>query len=95
MPDHQSNWNSSKPLTLTKLESYAIYEEPLDYPGKFVVRRWTVVPPAGDGKTKLLQDDAPTAICLTLAQARQAIPNGLTPIKKLPGDDPHLVEVWI
>jgi hypothetical protein len=67
------------------LKIWTIYENPSDYPGKFVVRVWE-----DDGP-----EQEPAAVVDSLAQARAAIPGGLMPFKRHPGDDPTIVETWL
>jgi len=68
---------------------YTVYENPSDYPGKFVVRRSFV---AG---AQIFVDIAPTIVCDCLAEAREAIPSFYIRIDRHPGDDPKIVEVWL
>ena len=72
------------------LKQYAIYENPKDYPNKFVVRVWEIhedkpEPVAGD--LVIIED--------TLEAARSCLPPGLTNISRFSGDDPVIREVWI
>jgi len=71
------------------LETWTIYESPADFPGRFVLRRWTI---RSDGQ--LLPDPVATAIVGTLEEARRAVPRGLYCQPRNPGDDPVIVEVW-
>lgn len=73
------------PQYLTML---TIYWDPSDYPGRFVVRRWTATnPPTPDPKA--------CAVCLTLTEARAAVPDGLVRIPRHPTDDPVIIETWV
>lgn len=63
---------------------WAIYENPSDHPGKFVVRRWVGLTP-----------DLEAKVCDTLAEARTAMPAGLFRMNRFPHDDPVVVEAWI
>lgn len=67
-----------------------IYENPLDYPGKFVVRRQWAHP----GEVEIEKD--PLAVVDTLDQARDAVPpmQGYRLARQL-DDDPTIVECWI
>lgn len=71
------------------LTQYAIYQNPADYPGWFVVRRWEVhtgVPaPVPSPNPKLAR---------SLEDARKAVPAGYYNIGRQPEDDPVIVEVW-
>jgi len=66
------------------LDVWVIYENPLDAPGKFVVRRHTL-----DGPTEeAYQVD-------TLDGAREVVPIGLVRIPRETWDEPQIVETWI
>ena len=71
---------------------YTIYKNPSDFPGKFVIRAFTIKPkaaiahsspfyvgPSADACRKHLSDNVP----------------GLFPIPRSPTDDPVIVETWI
>lgn len=73
------------------LSTFAIYSNPTDFPGKFVVRRWVVV----HGEDQPLATLAPTIVCETLDAAREALPPGLFPFLPTPEDDPKIVEIWL
>jgi hypothetical protein len=71
---------------------YCIYENPKDYPGKFVVRRWAIV----ENTPYPVADKDPIAIVGSLKEARQYIPPGLVLIPHQQGrEDPVIVETWI
>ena len=74
------------------LSVFAIYDHPLDYPDKFVVRRWFVV---DDALWPGGRPDVVPRLFDTLLQARQCIPLGM--VLRLPdsNDDPNLCEAWI
>ena len=76
---------SSEPF----LVIYTIYENPTDYPGKFVVRKHDVI--AGSSTP----DKLPCAVVSSLDEARKAIPEGMVNIQRLPEDEPQIVESWI
>lgn len=65
--------------------TYAIYDNPKDFPGKIVVRRWSDTTP----------DQEPTAVCENIETARAAIPPGYYRMPPEPGDDPVIKEVWM
>ena len=67
------------------LEMYVVYENPKDFPGKFVVRHWK----------GLAADMEPTAIVGCLAEARAAIPEHCVCIHRFKEDDPAILEVWL
>lgn len=68
---------------------YAIYENPVDCPGKFVVRRWSA------SIHGAVADAQPHAVTNTLEEARQTLPSGLVMSEAWPGDDPVIAEVWL
>lgn len=68
---------------------YAIYQNPTDYPNKFVLRKWTI----GPGTT--LAEVNPVAVVDSLEDARDSVPEGLFLIPRSQEDDPVIVEVWI
>jgi hypothetical protein len=72
----------------SKLICYTIYDSPSDYPGVFVVRKWTA-DPAGP------QDAGVHAVTGTLIEARAAIPNGYAVMHRDPSDAPSIVEMWL
>lgn len=69
---------------MNQLPIWVIYKNPLDYPNKFVARKWLT-----DIPTQTLH----TAD--TLEEIRKQIPTGLVNINRQPSDDPTIVEVWI
>lgn len=71
------------------LSIYTIYQNPSDFPGKFVVRQSLIT----ENGINLV--DPPVSITETLEEARQTIPEGLTLIPRLPYDLPVIVECWI
>lgn len=64
---------------------YAVYDRPLDYPGRVVVRAYI--------------GEQPLPFCRTygtLAQARKACRAfGLVKLARLPDDDAKIVETWL
>lgn len=64
---------------------WCIYNNTLDYPGKYVVRVW-------HGNEA---EEVPVAVVETLEAAREAIPDGLYRIDRAFGDDPVIVETWV
>lgn len=73
----------SKPFVV-----YCVYENPADFPGKFVARRWVGMDP----------DYAPAAVSDTLEGVHRILmeidPN-LIRAERNPGDDPVIVETWL
>lgn len=72
------------------LPLWVVYENPSDYPGKFVVREWR----AGDPQTNYARV-APTVVCDSLEAARAAVPPKKVCIGRCEQDDPCIVEVWL
>lgn len=71
------------------LDLLVIYEDPTDFPGRFVVRAHVV-----DGQGTRPKPD-PEAIVDTLEQARKSVPFGKVNLGRMPEDDPKIVEVWL
>lgn len=75
------------------LAMWVVYENPSDFPGKFVVREWRT---SAAGIQRAVE---PTAVVDSLAQAREAVteasPMALTVMPRNPEDDPTIVEVWL
>ena len=70
---------------------YTIYHDPRDFPGKYVVRGWSIL----EGKADPVPDSIAHAIADDLAGTRAALPAGLVCLPRHPIDDPAIVEVWI
>ena len=66
------------------IDIWVIYDNPLDVPGKFVLRHWINENPT---KTMYIAD--------TLDEIRTKVPQGLVNIGRMPEDDPKIKEVWI
>jgi len=67
---------------------FTVYENPKDYPGKFVIRRFVGTVP----------DQQPTAVSDTLQGARAdllKIHPHLVHLSRRAGDDPVIVETWL
>jgi len=74
------------------LSIFTVYENPLDYPGSFVVRRFEVS--ADSTRAAAL----PLAVVDTLAEARAAVRRahpGAVCMARADGDEPQIVESWI
>jgi hypothetical protein len=69
------------------LVMWVVYRSPSDYPGKFVVRRWSIA-------DALEPELKPEGVVDTLEEARDLIPPGLVCLDRLPSDDPVIKEVW-
>jgi hypothetical protein len=70
------------------LETWTIYDRPLDYPDGYVARRF------------LIRHGAALATHIayygpTLDSVREQIPQGLFCIARNPGDEPQIVETWL
>lgn len=76
-----------------KLEMFTVYRNPRDYPGLFVVRRWTI----SYLEPRPNPDAEPLIVCDTLEDARLAIHchrPGLFRIDESNAGDPAVLEVW-
>lgn len=71
------------------MEMYVVYENPLDYPGLYVVRKWTV------GKDGPVPNEKPLKVHGLLSVVHEAIPKGLAPVLRDPQDDLCIKEIWI
>lgn len=67
------------------LDVWTVYDNPKDYPGWFVARRFTLDGPTGDTMTARRLEDLRNSL-MTM---------GLTCIPRSPEDDPVIVESWI
>ena len=76
--------SDTKPDTRCDLIIYVIYQNPSDFPGKFVLRRWVGLNP-----------DQKPAVCMTLAEARRAVPPNKYRLPRFDNDDPVIVETWL
>lgn len=72
------------------MEIWTIYNNPLDYPGLWVARRWEI----GPGTMRSTDD---VRIGQTLDEVRMMLPleRGLARIPRRPDDDPVIWEVWL
>lgn len=70
---------------------YAIYFNPSDFPGKYVLRRWAIK----EGVPFPLPDPSPTYVADTLSEVRAQVPAGLVHLHRHPEDDPVIVETWM
>lgn len=70
-----------------QMVQYVIYDHPKDKPEHYVIRRWEIhgthVKECEAFGYKKLED------------ARSVLPDGVTCLSKMPGDDPSILEVWI
>lgn len=65
------------------LSIWVVYDNPTDYPGRFVARKWK-----GDTATPELH------LADTLDELRQLLPAGLCRLPRFAIDDPKIVETW-
>ena len=72
------------------LAMWTVYQHPLDYPNKFVARRWDIEP----GVTKPSASVIITPDLQTLQDILQ-FEMGLVRQVRWPQDDPTIVEVWL
>lgn len=68
---------------------YVVYDNPTDYPGKFVVRAHRVI--SGGS----VPEAEPRAVTDTLDEARKVIPDGLIRFVRDETDDAKIVETWL
>ena len=71
-------------MQITRLPLICVYNNPSDYPGKYVARVWDV-----DRPTNLV------AIADSLEEIREAKPPEMMIMDRIPNDDPVIVETWI
>lgn len=74
--------------TKKTLDTWVIYWNPDDHPGKYVVRLYWADP------TGLYAAKVPT-ITATLEETRAVIPKGLTRVDRSPVNAPAIVETWM
>lgn len=71
------------------IDLWVVYENPDDFPGRFVVRRHTI---AG-GESSPCED--PACVVGGLEAARASIPFDCLNLGRHPDDEPQIVEVWL
>ena len=72
-----------------ELSMWTVYKRPRDYPRDFVARRSVITK---IGKQEITDD---VVVAPTLDEVRELIPPGLYRLDRMPGDLPHIVEVWL
>jgi hypothetical protein len=72
-----------------QLRTYTIYADPLDAPGVYVVRGFTITGRRVDPRP------GPDGRRHSLDEARAALPPGLYSLGREPSDHPSIVETWI
>lgn len=72
---------------------YAIFSDPKDFPGMFVVRRFV----CQKDNPEPVPDEKPFAVTTTLEEARATLPmgTGLMRFPRDPRDEPQIVETWL
>ena len=76
-------------LDRDEVRVWVIYQDPSDYPGKFVVRRQVA------GRGGVTADREPVAVVESIEAARAVLPSGLYRMHRHSEDDPVIVETWI
>lgn len=71
------------------MDMYVIYLNPGDFPGQYVVRRWTL------SALGAIPREGPLYVGVDLAAARRAVPKGLIGCTRHEHDDPAILEVWM
>lgn len=74
----------------TTFPIFAVYENPVDFPNKYVVRLWQI--------NRKIRQPIATRYCVvknTLEECREAIPLNLHRFGRDSSDDPQMVETWI
>jgi hypothetical protein len=73
------------------LEMWIVYDHPPDFPDVYIARKTLTFRPPGP-------EQLPTSEAVvgkTLDEVRAKLPPGLTPLHRMDGDLPVIVEVWI
>ena len=70
------------------MSQWVVYDHPLDYPDKFVARRWDIY-------VGVLSATDDLHLAETLDEARLLIPPGLYRLARFEDDDPCIVEIWL
>lgn len=71
------------------LSIWTIYDNPADYPGKFVARRWSIT----DSEIWAHTDDI--LLADSLEEVRGLLPPGLFPMARAEADVACIIECWI
>lgn len=72
------------------LTMYVVYRNPSDYPGKYVVREWSLSPGG-----VLCANMNPHAVADTIEDARESIPDDAARLLRHAEDDPVIEETWV
>lgn len=70
------------------LVQFVVYEKPLDYPGKFVLRKWEVQANKLIPVPEVVTEDS-------IEKLRKHIPRGMIRMERHPQDEPQIVEIWL
>jgi hypothetical protein len=70
------------------LKMWTVYDHPSDHPDRFVARLWLVDRKGAKATTEIIT-------ALKLKTLRESLPPGLVCLKRMPDDDPKIVEVWL
>lgn len=86
-PFSQNSRFGQHPDFVNDMVQYTVYESPLDFPGKYVIRQFVI---RVNGTRPLTG-----FVCDTIEQARSLVPDGMVRLMRTPQDHPSVVEVWI
>jgi len=89
LPYHRISIRPKTAFGAEPIYSWTVYRNPLDYPGKFVVRRFDVSQPPP------MPDPEPWAVSNTLEEARATLPGWAVVLARSEHDEPQIVETWI
>lgn len=72
------------------LHTWTVYSSPRDYPGRYVIRRFSI-----RSGSDPIPDENVWATAGDLELVRCCLPSGLFRIDRSEADDPTIVETWI
>jgi hypothetical protein len=73
---------------MRELAMWTIYDNPTDFPGLYVARKWLVRNGKEEWTSTVITD-------ANLQRLRDSLPAGLFCMNRAPGDDPVIVETWL
>lgn len=76
-----------------RLPMWTIYDHPSDYPEGYVARMFLSLP--GEDRREATGPTGYAVFGSTLEEVREAMPYGTFAFARYPGDEPHIVEVWL